>query len=201
MTIRERRRETTKKAILVAALDLIAKSGLHQFSLRQLAAQVGYSPAGLYDYFESKESIVRALAAEGDEILNSHLSQVPADLRPDLRIVELGLAYIGFARLHSEHFQLMFGELSSTRTSLRDPVGEGKPYHFLVKAVAEAVEQGLFITSHHYEVEEIAYGLWCLAHGAAALQLTKLRGFEDEFPTLDRSALVTYLRGITANHA
>jgi AcrR family transcriptional regulator len=58
-------------------------SSRHNLSLREIARQVGYSPAGLYEYFDSKKAIMQALSDEGDSLLNERLAQVPADLPPD----------------------------------------------------------------------------------------------------------------------
>lgn len=157
---------------------------------------MGYSPAALYEYFDSKEAIVQALSDEGDELLNSRLAEVSPDLPPGERLTALGLAYVAFARAYPEHFKLMFGELSTNRTSINDPVDEAKPYDYLSKTVLEGIEQGLFKTRPGYGAGEIAYGLWSLAHGAATLQGTKLRGYKEEFPPIDRSIFETFIKGL-----
>jgi AcrR family transcriptional regulator len=194
--IRKERHEFTRQAILNAALVLITQHGLHNLSLREIARQVGYSPAGLYKYFDSKEAIIQALSDEGDGLLNDRLAQVPSDLPADGRLVALGLAYIDFARTQPEYFQLMFSELTTRRTSLNDPVQEDKPYYFVAKAVQEGIDQALFQTQPGYDVGEITYGLWSLVHGAAMLQLRKLRGHQDDFSGIDRVVLHTFVQGL-----
>ncbi len=194
--IRKQRREFTRQAILNAALALITRRGLHNLSLREIARQVEYSPAGLYEYFDSKEAIIQALSDAGDALLKDRLAQVPSDLPPDGRLVALGLAYIDFARTQPEYFQLMFSELTTRRTSLNDPVQEDKPYYFVAEAVQEGIDQALFQTGPGYGVGEITYGLWSLVHGAATLQLRKLRGHQDDFSAIDRAVLDTFIQGL-----
>jgi AcrR family transcriptional regulator len=196
MTIRVQKREFAKQAILGAALSQITSDGMHGFSLRKLAREVGYSPASLYEYFDGKDAIVQELGAEGDRLLKERLELVSKDLPPDQRIVELGLAYIGFARTYPKHFELMFSELVSTKRSLKDSGREDKPYYILVGAVHDAVDQGLFTAHPDLDIGEIAYALWSLAHGAAMLQSTKLSNFKEEFPALDRAIFQTFIWGL-----
>ncbi len=193
---RERRHKQTERAILDAALGLIAERGIGNLTLREIARTVHYSAAALYEYFDSKEAIVQVLAREGDGLLRKHLEQVPKDLPPDERLVGLGLAYIDFACRHQEHFRLMFNELRTRRTSLSDPVKEDAPYSLVVNAVQEGLEQNVFKARPDYGKEAIAYGLWALAHGAATLQLTKLAAFQEDFMPSDRRTFETFLRGL-----
>src|ERR1044071_4818358 len=58
-------RETTRRAILDAALDLFITHGYGQVSIRNIAARVEYSPGAIYGYFPSKDEIFYALAEEG----------------------------------------------------------------------------------------------------------------------------------------
>ena len=58
-------RESTRRAILDAALDLFISQGYAQVSIRNIAARVEYSPGAIYGYFASKDEIFYALAEEG----------------------------------------------------------------------------------------------------------------------------------------
>ncbi|NJN55580.1 MAG: helix-turn-helix transcriptional regulator, partial [Anaerolineae bacterium] len=55
LTPRERRHLRTKDAILDAARLIIKEQGADALSIRAIAEQIDYSPAGLYEYFGSKE--------------------------------------------------------------------------------------------------------------------------------------------------
>lgn len=192
---RQRRREITRRAILDTALRLIARRGVRDLSLREIARQIDYSPAALYEYFDGKDAIIRALSQEGDALLLARLGQVSADLPPDRRLVELGLAYIDFGRAHPEHFRLMFAELPTRRMGLGDRVRPGSPFHLVVQAVKEAIELGLIRRHDGEGPNEIAYALWALAHGATVLQLTKLKGFREDLSSADRRAMESLVRG------
>src|SRR5689334_5028600 len=98
---RRQRHADMKAAILQAARTVILDRGAAHFSLREVARRSGYSPAGLYEYFSSKEDLVRAVADESLAQLYAYLSRAAADLPPAQRLVELGLAYVRFARENS----------------------------------------------------------------------------------------------------
>jgi AcrR family transcriptional regulator len=57
-------KEDKKKEIAVKALDVFAKYGFHQTSIRDLANTLNLSKGTLYDYFDSKEDIIRYAAKE-----------------------------------------------------------------------------------------------------------------------------------------
>jgi AcrR family transcriptional regulator len=195
-TPRQKRHEDIKHAILWAARTLILEKGSDKLSLREIARRIGHSPAGLYEYFGSKEEIVAAVAAEALDHLSNYLGRVPASLPPARRLVELGLAYVEFARQHPEHFLLVFSSLISGRVSPQAPADARSPYRIVQQAVRDGFDTGDFAPHAGYGVEEIAYSLWAFAHGMAMLQQTHLRQFQADFKAADRHALETFVAGL-----
>lgn len=61
---RLRTREATRAAILQAARRVADRDGARNLSLRAAAAEAGFAPAALYSYFESKDALLLALAAD-----------------------------------------------------------------------------------------------------------------------------------------
>jgi AcrR family transcriptional regulator len=61
---RARTREATRTAILDAARRVAARKGARSLSLRAAAAEAGFAPAALYSYFDSKDALLLALAAD-----------------------------------------------------------------------------------------------------------------------------------------
>ena len=190
---RRQRHIETKQAILQAARTLILEKGAEKLSLREIARRIGYSPAGLYEYFGSKEEIVAAVAAEGFELLHADLTRIPTSLPPTQRLVAIGLAYVRFAQQHPEDFMLIFSRLPSGRTSLQTPAGANSPYQIVLQAIQDGVDTGALPVGS--DVEEMAYSLWALAHGMAMLQQTHLRDFQADFPALDQRVLEALVQG------
>ncbi|MCP4428374.1 MAG: TetR/AcrR family transcriptional regulator [Chloroflexi bacterium] len=195
ITPRQRRHANTKQAILQTALALVAEKGLEKLSLREIARRVDYSPAGLYEYFDSKEDILRTLVDEGGQLLTTKLKSLPANLSPTEHLIQICLAYVKFALDNQAHFMLM-NSFASIRRSLNEPIVPDSPYTISLQAVQTAVDAGDVQVQPAYGVEEITYSLWALIHGMAMLQLTTLQGFQADFPTINRQALETFIVGL-----
>jgi AcrR family transcriptional regulator len=54
----------SRSSILDAARRVAARDGARDLSLRAVAAEAGFAPAGLYSYFRSKDELLLALAAD-----------------------------------------------------------------------------------------------------------------------------------------
>jgi len=61
----EEMRESRRKQIMVAALELFASDGYSHCSISQLASHAGISKGLVYNYFESKEALLVAIIEEG----------------------------------------------------------------------------------------------------------------------------------------
>ena len=78
----EKRREQIKKAVL----KIIAKEGLHNLSIRNLAKQVGITEGAIFRHFKSKRAIIISIMDDVKEELMSELraiakSSLPAEER------------------------------------------------------------------------------------------------------------------------
>jgi len=195
-TSRQQRHGEMKAAILQAARAAILEHGPAQFSLRDVARRSGYSPAGLYEYFSGKEDLVRAVADESLAQLQASLSRAAGDLPPAQRLVELGLAYVRFAHDNSQHFMLIFTQLPSRRATLQTPPAGASPYRLVLQAAQDGIDTGAFVARPGVGAEQIAYGLWALAHGMAMLQQTHLQRFQADFAAHDRRVLGQYVGGL-----
>jgi AcrR family transcriptional regulator len=88
---------TTRERILDVALDLFARKGYAETSLREIAAELGFSKAALYYHFESKQDILLALHRRLHSLGEGVLALVQAEADADdtwERLVDL---LIGFA--------------------------------------------------------------------------------------------------------
>lgn len=73
--VRAARTVERHREILAVALDLIAESGYHGASLRELAKRLGISQPSLYHYFASKEELV-------EQIIEAYSSEMIAIIPP-----------------------------------------------------------------------------------------------------------------------
>ena len=70
-SIKEQRTQRIRSRIIDAARTLVVENGFEHLSLRGIARRVGYSPAALYEYYDSKDSILEDLCRTIDEHLIS----------------------------------------------------------------------------------------------------------------------------------
>ena len=194
LTPRERRHERTKDAILNATRKMIREDGVDSISMRKIAQEIDYSPAGLYEYFSSKEEIIGTLCQMSNDRLESYMKAVDTTLPIDQRLVELGLAYIRFAVQNREEFLLLFTYLSSSPQSPDEQTLHGS-FLVLMHTVQEALETG-FITAAPFDAFSISYAAWTIVHGMAMLQITALQNAPFPFDPVNRWALEQFVEGL-----
>ncbi|MFF8291105.1 TetR/AcrR family transcriptional regulator [Streptomyces sp. NPDC016309] len=146
-----------RRAVLTAALDVIASDGPAALSLRDLARRAGVSHAAPAHHFKDRAGLLTAIAAEGFDLLAAALADA-ADL------TDAGVRYVRFARDHPAHFAVMFQpglhrpedpDLLAARTRAGDRLRE---------AVSEVAGQD--------DPRLAGVAAWSLAHGFATLLLT-----------------------------
>jgi AcrR family transcriptional regulator len=102
------RHRAKRAAIVAAAWDLAAETGLSGMSMRALAARVGLRQPSLYSYFDSKLGIYDAMFADANErqweVLQS--LELPRDARQALKLVSEAL--VRFATDNPVMSELMF---------------------------------------------------------------------------------------------
>ena len=166
LTHRERRRVQTREEILQAAREVFAEGGAVDFSLAEIARRLGFTPAALYKYFDSKDDLVKALAERAMANLSEALSRVPPALPPDERVVEMGMAYLAFARANPHDIALVALHESLQMTHAGGHAGLEE---LVMGVFREGAAQGVFPASSDEDVELMVYGAWSLVHGMAVL--------------------------------
>lgn len=175
LTPREKRRARTSQAILDAALEIIAERGVQALAMREIAQRIEYSPSGLYEYYASKEEMLDALAAQGFEQLDKRIVRAQqGDLDTLMSLHNLASAYLNFAREQAPLYGLMFGHVTDPQQLVTSIGGLRRNATFsrLLTTVETGQANGELNTE--LSAEELAYSLWALMHGLAALRTTRL---------------------------
>ncbi|MFN8491447.1 MAG: TetR/AcrR family transcriptional regulator [Caldilineaceae bacterium] len=199
---KERRFQRTQQAILDAAREIINQQGVEALSIRAIADKIDYSPAGLYEYYGSKEEIVGALCRQGLHHFARHLRSVDQRLAPEEYMIELGVAYVDFALKNPDFFLLMFttaplvlSNFGEHKADAEQALQDDDAFSILLRGVERCVAVGLFKPQPDYGVLEMARTAWSLVHGIAMLQLSALRDMPFTSDQI-RTALRIQFRGM-----
>ncbi|WJV47118.1 TetR/AcrR family transcriptional regulator [Streptomyces flavofungini] len=108
---RERHRAQTTAEIKATALKHLVEEGAEAVALRGIARDMGMAPGTFYSYFDTREALLAALAADAYRDLAAHLRAArdthPAT-DPAARALAHGLAYRAWALAHPQEFRLLF---------------------------------------------------------------------------------------------
>lgn len=99
-----------RQTLLTAATEMIAENGVESLSLRKLADKVGVSRTAAYHYFQDKNDLLCAIAANGFGCWQASLNELKSNLLPERdKFEQYILGYIAFATNNPEEYELMFG--------------------------------------------------------------------------------------------
>jgi AcrR family transcriptional regulator len=151
-----------KRALIDAALDLLAEDGAANVGLRQVARRVGVSPAAPYRHFEGRQALLEAVATTGFERFCEHMDAARADLPEDRQLPAMAEAYVRFALEQPALFRLMFSRQVDKEGNASLQVAAQAAYASLATAAAreDPAAPG-----------EVAVTIWAFVHGLAMLLL------------------------------
>jgi len=193
---RRRRHEKTRREILRAAREVLLERGIDGLTVRDVAERADFSPAALYKYFEGRDEIIGALTMESFGILNGFIEGVSGRLRPDRRLVALGMAYLQFAEENP-------ADLRCVLESSMHPFPPGvdlsvglRPVQALHETLRDGIRQGVFRDMDERELAGVSFGIWALVHGMTTLTGVDLSTVRLDVRRDPRRALQTYVDGM-----
>lgn len=166
---REREKQITKQAILVAARQIGRENGWPALTIRKVAEQIEYSPPMVYEYFTSKEDMLLALAKEGYQQLELALQQAQVKTQdPQQRLFQIAEAYLQFAKNNPDLYQVMngLGGVAVDATEIAKEIEQ--VCEIPLKALQEWATFVKTTLPNPMTTVEI---LWCLLHGIVSLTI------------------------------
>ena len=196
----DKRHQETRDEILSAARALVVERGARSLTVRELAGRVDFTAPALYRYFEGgRDEILLALAAQDLDHLSAHLLTVPDALPVDERLIELGLAYIQFAREHPAELDLLFESLGALSSEAQDgslEVLTPTPLFQIIQSVLEdGIAQGVLHARDEDDVMLMWHGAWALVHGLVAVERTH-QHHDELFRARARDVLRAFVNGL-----
>jgi AcrR family transcriptional regulator len=169
---RKREQDELRGKILDAARELFVNEGVEAVSMRKIAERIGYSATTLYNHFEDKESLLRALCDADFQALRDAFHRIGRIADPIERLRKLGHVYVDFAVRHPSHYRIMF--MAPRPSSEGSAIEKGNPdqdaYAFLRATVEEGLAAGAF-RAEHDDPDLLAQVIWGGVHGVASLHL------------------------------
>lgn len=195
---RQRRHSDTRDEILEAAREVLLERGAADLSLREIARRAGFSPGALYKYFDNKDDVIRVLADKAMGALLLEFGKVAADLPPDERALELGLAYLEFARRNPEDVAVI--ALHESTVHALPLTGEHQAMEEAVTGVfKQGIAEGVFTFGDARDPDYMAYGAWALVQGLATFEQQQRPVVADKVRGKQRQLLRAYINGLKSD--
>ncbi len=191
---RERQKTELRNAILEAAEKTIVEEGFDALTMRKLAEAVEYSPAAIYQYFENRDAIAKAVVMRGFMALLEYFAPLGQIENPEERLTEIGRAYVRFGLENPQTYRLIFMEKQGFADvvfppdELKEPDDPGdRAFRALAGTVEELQRLGRVRTD--IPATTIADMLWSGVHGIVSLKLSC-----PQFPETPAETLADYLQ-------
>lgn len=158
-----------RRALVEAALPLLAKNGVASLSLRETAKAAGVSHAAPYRHFRDKDALLEAIAAAGYARLMQACQQAERRFPDDPRkqLVEAGMAYLLLSVENPEIIRLMFGgvfALDSCGDELKQAALNA--FQSLRQIVQNGQKAGIYRKA---ETMDLTLASWSMVHGLSML--------------------------------
>jgi AcrR family transcriptional regulator len=162
-----------REAIIAVGLQLGTQLGEEGLTMRAIAGRLGVSATALYQCFESKASILRAIRFFGLEQLDEHIAPAFGVPDPIERLSEMCVRYIEFARRNPWLYSVLTDEEELDWSRLGEQEREVllMPQRRIAQCFADAIERGRFRADVDPGTAPLA--LLAAVHGAATLMIKR----------------------------
>lgn len=186
-----------RRALLLAARQLVDHGGSSALTLRAAAQQAGVSPAAPYRHFEDRDALLAAVLAEGFRELAAatDAARIAASAPVD-SFLAVGSAYLQFADSHPQLYRLMFGP-ECNKLQHPDLLEAGQEaFGVVLRAAHECAAAGLVGTR---SPDDVALAGWSVVHGLASLQADGVleRVTQRPLPDVAQALFAILVEGIT----
>src|SRR5271154_6724661 len=156
--------KTDRQTILSVALKDLARKGIRDLSLRNIAASLDLAPNAIYRYFSDRRALEAALANEAARQLELAMRKAADGREPITAIRKMSSAYIKFARDNPHLYEAMM----SLHTPGHDATSHLSLWTFTVEQVQRIAGPD--------RAPRASVALWAFLHGAATLEAAQVLG-------------------------
>lgn len=172
---------------------LFARHGVEGVTMRQIAAELGWSSTTAYRYFKSKDEILAAVRAAAFnrfcEVIET-ATRSSTDPRTSSRNV--GAAYLGFALKNPDAYRMMFDvNHADVRGNADLEEALARALRCMVAYVTPLIELGVLAGDPH----ALGQMLWAAAHGLVMLRLSGIVTSDAQLRKLHEETMSALVRG------
>lgn len=172
-----------RRALILAALEVIREEGIRGLTLRKAARHAGVSHAAPAYHFKDLTGLLAALAEKGfDDLLHCMKASIDAVPSDDAlaRFKAVGMAYVSFAAAEPASVKAMFHPMLADRSAYPSlKAASRRPFDLLLARVVDCQEAGIL---KKMDDRIAALFAWCAVHGLSTLLIdghTEGKGFTE----------------------
>jgi AcrR family transcriptional regulator len=166
--VRAARTSSRRRQVLDAAVKVMGKTGFHQMSMQDLAAEVDVSVGLIYKYFGGKEDLLLATIVRNQDAFRDQLAPVMQDAGDDI-VEQLAAGIRRYIEIVDENLDAVVLTYRESRTL--DAAGRAQIKELEIATAAplrSAVEAGIAAgVFHDADVDLVVFDIMLLAHGWA----------------------------------
>ena len=159
--------------LLEAAIATLSEEGAARFTTRRVAERASTSVPAVYELFDDKAGLMRAMFFEGFRLLGAELAKVPTTDDPLADVERLVPVFRLFCRAYPRLAQLMFARPFADFDPGPDELAAGASVReVFIGRIQRCIDAGLLSG----DVTDIAHVLLALAQGLAVQELGRWLG-------------------------
>ena len=170
---RERNRAEMRQSVLDAAQKIVTERGIEGLSLRGIARELGYSPAAIYEYFESLDDIILSLYFEGTDgltvVLDECINTLPPDTDSPTALLRLAHVFRNQALASPELYRFTYNVMKQPKEPKLEQETAGTGLESMMRTVEEGINRGELIDVPPFT---IVLAAWTAAHGFVSLEVS-----------------------------
>ncbi len=159
----------TKEEIMNGAICIVREEGFERLNARDLAKRIGCSVHPIFREYSSMDALKNEVYKTAEEIYNKRMLSTIENSTEGF--LNMGLAYINFAKTEKYLFQLLFMSDAFQENSIMDIVGTTEGDDEVIQMICQST--GL----KNQSAKELYTGIWLTTHGIASMLATNNCGF------------------------
>jgi AcrR family transcriptional regulator len=192
---------TLRDDILSAALRLVEQKGPAGITMREVAAELGYSATAIYQHFASKEDLLLALKLQAGELLAGEMEVARREPTLEEQLHVMAHRYLEFGLGNPAYYHLIFQDsLPGLQLSPEHHDRMRRAWWIVRETLAAWIEaRGV----PDIAVDHEANVVWAIVHGITSLALSNRLPFSDwgALHTLLDLALSHWASGVLSGSA